>query len=233
MDTLEDRLNRIRERIAIAATAAGRSPEDVTLIAVSKTYPPEAVREAEAAGQLVFGENRVQEALAKIPELSSRLTWHLIGHLQSNKIRKALPHFALFHGVDSVDLATAINRIAEEDGHRPAILLEVNLAGEASKFGFKPEALETEIEKLMELPRLEIRGLMGMAPIVEKPEEARPYFARLRELRDRLNESHRLSLTELSMGMSGDFEAAIREGATLVRVGTAIFGNRTRAQNPE
>ena len=233
MDTLEDRLNHIRERIATAATQAGRSPEDVTLIAVSKTYPPEAVREAEAAGQLVFGENRVQEALSKIPELSSRLSWHLIGHLQSNKIRKALPHFALFHGVDSLDLATAINRIAAEDGHRPGILLEVNIAGEASKFGFKPEALDAEIERLLELPRLEIRGLMGMAPIVEKPEDARPYFARLREIRDRLNETHRLSLTELSMGMSGDFEAAILEGATFVRVGTAIFGNRPRAQSPQ
>lgn len=227
MDTIEDRLNHIRERIATAATQAGRSPEDVTLIAVSKTYPPEIIREAEAAGQWVFGENRVQEALVKIPELSSRLTWHLIGHLQSNKIRKALPHFALFHGVDSLDLATAINRIAAEDGHRPGVLLEVNVASEASKFGFKPETLEAEIEKLMELPRLEIRGLMGMAPIVEKPEDARPYFARLRELRDHLNEKFRLSLTELSMGMSGDFEAAILEGATLVRVGTAIFGSRS------
>jgi len=134
----------------------------------------------------------------------------------------------LFHGVDSVELAAAMNRIAAEDGHRPSILLEVNVAGEASKFGFQPEALEAGIERLLELPRLEIRGLMGMAPIVEKPEDARPYFARLRELRDRLNETHRLTLTELSMGMSGDFEAAILEGATLVRVGTAIFGNRAR-----
>lgn len=228
MPNLSDRLNRIRDRLTAAATQAGRDPAEVTLIAVSKTYPPEMIREAEAAGQLVFGENRVQEALAKIPELSSRLSWHLIGHLQSNKIRKVLPHFELFHGIDSVDLATAMSRIAVEDGHRPAILLEVNIAGEASKFGFDPKALDVEIERLLELSRLEIRGLMGMAPIVEKPELARPYFAKLRELRDRLNEVHGLSLTELSMGMSGDFEAAILEGATLIRVGSAIFGDRSK-----
>ena len=228
MTSIADRFQLIRDRMAAAAAQAGRAADDVTLVAVSKTYPPEFIRAAEAEGQVVFGESRIQEAMVKIPELSSRLRWHFIGHLQSNKIRKALPLFELFHSVDSVELAEGINRIAAEEGFHPQVLLEVNIAGEASKFGFKPEQLDAEIERLLALPRLEIRGLMGMAPVVEKSDEARPYFAQLREIRDRLNSTHRLGLTELSMGMSGDFEAAILEGATLVRVGSALFGERPK-----
>lgn len=226
MQSLSERLQEVRGRIAEAADAVGRDPLDIQLVAVSKTYPPENVREAIDAGLDTFGESRVQEALAKIPELPGHLHWHFIGHLQKNKIRKALPHFELFHGVDGFETARQMDRIAGEEGCRPRVLLEVNLAGEGSKFGFKAEELESGIEELLELPRLEVEGLMGMAPIVKEPTEARPWFAGLRELRDRLALTSGVPLTTLSMGMTGDFEAAIAEGATIVRIGSAIFGPR-------
>ena len=180
-----------------------------------------------AAGQTLFGENRVQEARAKMPLVSSRARWHFIGHLQKNKVRQALPVFEMLHSIDSLDLAREVQRIAEEDGQRPRVLLEVNVAGEASKFGFKPAALEAELETLIaEMPRLESLGLMAIPPFSSKAEDSRRYFAALRELRDGLQEKLRVGLPELSMGMSGDYEVAIEEGATLVRVGTAIFGER-------
>jgi PLP dependent protein len=226
---LTQRLEAVTEQIELSLQRAGRPPEDCELVAVSKRHPAEIVRQAAQAGQLLFGESRVQEATAKIPLCPGRLRWHFIGHLQKNKIRKALPHFELFHGVDSLDLAEEINRIATDVGERPRILLEVNTSGEASKFGFQPEQLRAQLEDLLELPRLEVQGLMTMAPVVPKPEMARPYFARLRELRDHLQENFGLSLPTLSMGMSGDFAEAILEGSTLVRVGTAIFGERPQA----
>lgn len=226
MSDIARNLDQIRERIARAAESVGRRPEDIQLVAVSKTHPPETIREAIDAGQAVFGENRVQDALPKIDALPPETIWHFIGHLQSNKVRKALGQFALFHGVDNVDLARQMDRIAGELGLEARILLEVNVSGEESKFGFAPEALPAALEALTALPRLRIEGLMTMAPYAENPESARPHFARLRELRDALARTAGLPLAQLSMGMSGDFEQGIAEGATIVRVGSAIFGER-------
>ena len=220
----------VRERIADAARRAGRMAGEIELVAVSKTHPPDAVRAVAEAGQEVFGESRVQEARAKIPLLPGRLRWHFIGHLQKNKIRQALPLFELFHSVDSLELAGQFHRIAEEDGLRPQVLLEVNVAGESTKFGFSPEGVEAQLEELLALDRLDIVGLMGMAPFDPEPEHSRPYFQRLRELRDRLESHAGVGLPRLSMGMSGDYLVAIEEGATLVRVGSAIFGARSGKQ---
>jgi len=225
---IDERLAGVRARMAEASRKAGRKPEETELVAVTKTHPPEEIQEAIAAGQTLFGENRVQEARAKMPLVSSRARWHFIGHLQKNKVRQALPVFEMLHSVDCLALARDVQRIAEEDGQRPRVLLEVNVAGEGSKFGFKPAALEQELEVLIaEMPRLDVGGLMAIPPFAPKAEDSRKYFAALRELRDRLQAQLRVGLPELSMGMSGDYEVAIEEGATLVRVGTAIFGERT------
>ena len=227
MNNLEHRLAAVRENVAAAARRSGRLADDVELVAVSKTHPPESIREVAEAGQVVFGESRVQEARAKISLLASRLRWHFIGHLQKNKIRAALPCFELFHGVDSLE---QFQRIADEEGQRPKVLLEVNVAGEATKFGFKPEALEAQMEAIVALGRLEVAGLMAMAPFAPEAENSRPYFRQLRELRDRLEREAGVGLPQLSMGMSGDYVVAVEEGATLVRVGSAIFGTRSGKQ---
>ncbi len=224
--SLPDRLSAIRWKIAEAAARAARPAADITLVAASKSHPPEAVRDALAAGQTVFGESRVQEARAKIPLVPGRARWHFIGHLQKNKIRHALPLFELFHGVDSAEIAGDIQRIAAELGTSPDVLLEVNVAGEGSKFGFSPDRLRAQMESLLALDRLNIIGLMCLPPPQPRAELARPYFAALRELRDRLQTEFHVPLPQLSMGMSGDFTEAVEEGATLVRVGTAIFGAR-------
>src|SRR5438093_10124533 len=228
MSSILDNLERVREQIAEAAAKAGRDVKDVELVAISKTHPAQKVREAVEAGQTLFGESRVQEARAKIPELSSNLRWHFVGHLQKNKVRQALPVFELIHSVDSFALAKEINRIADEDGMHPRILLEVNVAGEGSKFGFKPETVRAEMESLLALPRLSIEGLMIIPPLAEEAEASRTFFVQLRELRDALEKEFDLKLPRLSMGMTNDFTVAIEEGATLVRVGTAIFGERQR-----
>ncbi len=178
------------------------------------------------AGQAVFGESRVQEARAKIPAVAGRARWHFIGHLQKNKVRHALPLFELLHGVDSLELAKDVNRIADEVGAHPRVLLEINVAGEGSKFGFGPEKLREQMEELLGLGRLNIEGLMCIPPPQPKAEMARKYFVALRELRDRVQTEFRVPLPQLSMGMSGDYEVAVEEGSTLVRVGTAIFGER-------
>jgi len=227
MSPIVEKLAALRAEISESAIKAGRDPSSVELIAISKTHPPHIIQEAIDAGQLIFGENRVQEARAKIPLLPSKARWHLVGHLQKNKIRHALPLFDLFHGVDSLELARDINRIAGEMGLFPKILLEVNVADEATKFGFKPDMLRAEIGEVLTLDRVQIEGLMTIAPIVEEPEDARQYFAALRELRDELQREAGAPLPHLSMGMSSDFTAAIQEGATMVRVGTAIFGPRS------
>ncbi len=226
MTDLDRNLAAVHERIAAATARAGRAPGSVELIAVTKTFPAEVVRAAWEAGQSLFGENRVQEAAAKIPDLPGGARWHLIGHLQKNKVRRALPLFELLHSIDSRDLAEAVDRIAAEEGLFPRVLLEVNVAGEASKFGFAPDALERELDALLALPRLQIEGLMTIAPFADDPELARPHFRALRALRDRLAARTGLPFGTLSMGMSGDFEIAVEEGATLVRVGSAIFGSR-------
>jgi len=226
MPSIAENLESVRATIAEAARRAGREPSMVELIAVSKTHPPEMIREAMEAGQEAFGENRVQEAMIKIPSLPGILQWHLIGHLQSNKIRKALPLFQLIHGVDSVELARDMDRIAGETGTHPRVLLEVNVSGEASKHGFSPESLEKELLALLAMPRLQVEGFMTMAPLAAESESSRPYFEALRELRDRMAIMAGIPLDTLSMGMSGDYRVAVEEGATLVRVGSAIFGNR-------
>lgn len=223
------RREEIRRRMDAAALRAGRAPSEVSLVAVSKTQPAEAVRELFEAGQGVFGENRVQELLAKAPLLPGAVRWHLIGHLQKNKIRKVLPAVELIHGVDSLELARDIDRIAAELGLFPRVLLEVNVAGERTKFGFAPDAVRASLDDLLSLPRVQVEGLMAIPPAVDQPGDARPFFAALRMLRDDLAVRSGVPLATLSMGMSGDFESAIAEGATLVRVGTALFGPRPRA----
>jgi pyridoxal phosphate enzyme (YggS family) len=199
-------------------------------VAITKTHPAEKVREAVEAGHTVFGESRVQEARAKIPELPSNLRWHFVGHLQKNKIRHALPLFELFHGIDSLALAQEMDRIAAGEGEHPRVLLEVNTAGEGSKFGFNAETLRAEIGSLLALPRLSIEGLMCIPPLAEEAEASRKFFVQLRELRDSLEKEFDVNFPHLSMGMTQDFSIAVEEGATLVRVGTAIFGERPKRQ---
>lgn len=221
-------LEMVRSEIAEAERLSHRAPGSVELVAVSKSHPVEIIREAIEAGQAVYGENRVQEAKAKIPELPARLRWHMIGHLQTNKVRQALPLFEMVHGVDSVGLLRDISRVSSELGSFPRVLLQVNVAGEASKFGFSPQALLAQIEEISRVDRIQLEGLMTIPPLTPTPEQARPYFARLRELRERLEREFRFPLPHLSMGMSSDYRVAIEEGATIVRIGTAIFGERKR-----
>lgn len=218
----------LRERIAAACARAGRDPASVTLMAVSKNQPPEAVRAALDAGLTCFGENRVQEAKAKIPLCPGRARWQMIGHLQSNKCRDAVALFEMIQSVDSLALAQELNRQCEKAAKTMPILLEVNVAGEASKFGYPPPALLAEFKALAALPRLEVHGLMTIAPYTPTPERVRPVFRRLRELRTECEQLLGAPLPVLSMGMSGDFEVAVEEGATLVRIGTALFGPRSR-----
>ena len=228
MTTIAENLEAVRSVIATAAGKAGRRVDDVALVAVTKTHPPEAVAEAMSAGQLLFGESRVQEARAKVPLLPGRAHWHFIGHLQRNKIRHALAlGFELLHGIDSLEIARDLDRVASEAGAHPSVLLEVNVAGESSKFGFSPAKLRAQMEELLALARLQIEGFMTIAPFAPDAEASRPHFVALRELRDQVEKEFRASLPQLSMGMSGDYGVAIEEGATLVRVGTAIFGARS------
>ncbi|MEI6072976.1 MAG: YggS family pyridoxal phosphate-dependent enzyme [Verrucomicrobiae bacterium] len=226
MPAIAHNLELILGRIRSAAERAGRDPASIRLVAVSKTHPEESVREASDAGQRAFGESKVQEAASKIALLPTALEWHFVGHLQTNKIRRALPLFQLFHGVDNSGLAGQMDRLAGECGTFPRVLLEVNVSGEGTKFGFTPDALRSAIGPLLELPRVRVAGLMTMAPYSDDPESARPFFAALRRLRDELEQQTGTALPELSMGMSGDFEAAVAEGSTIVRVGSAIFGER-------
>lgn len=227
MNEVAHNVERIRERIRAAAFRAGRRPENVTLVAVSKAIEPERIEAAVAAGQTLFGESKVQEARAKIPLVSQRARWHLVGHLQTNKAREAVAFFALIHSVDSIKLAVELNKWAEHAGKVQAVLLEVNASGETSKFGLKPEDLGAALSEINRLSRLEVQGLMTIAPFFEDTEKTRPSFRRLRELRDEAG------LRELSMGMTHDFEVAIEEGATMVRIGTAIFGERKRHEPAE
>jgi pyridoxal phosphate enzyme (YggS family) len=226
MVSIAENLERVREQIAQAAAKAGRDVKDVELVAITKTHPAEKVREAVEAGQILFGESRVQEARAKIPELTSNIRWHFVGHLQKNKVRQALPLFEMIHSVDSLALAQDINRIAEEEGLYPRVLLEVNVAGEASKFGFAPDGLREQMEALLTLLRLSIEGLMCIPPLAVESKDSRKFFVEVRELRDSLEKEFNMKLPQLSMGMTQDFSIGIDEGATLVRVGTAIFGER-------
>jgi pyridoxal phosphate enzyme (YggS family) len=226
MNSVARNLEHVREQIANAAAKSGRSSDDAELVAITKTHPADKVREAIDAGQNLFGESRVQEARAKIPLLPSNLRWQFVGHLQKNKVRHALPLFELFHSVDSFALAREMNRVADEDGMYPRVLLEVNVSGEGSKFGFDPGTLRVEFEPLLDLHRLSVEGLMTIPPLSMEPEMSRKFFVQLRELRDALEKEFTVKLPHLSMGMTNDFPIAVEEGATLVRVGTAIFGER-------
>ena len=227
--TISANLLDVRARLARAAQRVSRDPSLIRLVAVSKTHPIDAVRAASLAGQIEFGENRVQEALQKI-SLSSdtAITWHLVGHLQSNKARKAATVFACIHSIDSVDLLERVDSAALEAGHQPDMLVQVDLAGEPTKHGATLEILLPLFEAAAACRAARVTGLMVLPPFATDPEETRPYFARLREIREELGRRGVPSsmLQELSMGMSHDFEIAIEEGATLVRVGTAIFGDR-------
>jgi hypothetical protein len=228
--SIADNVARVRERIAAACARAGRSPDDVRLIAVSKTHPASAIREAFAAGITLFGENRVQEFAAKAPELAGvDAEFHLIGHLQSNKAAKAAELFNAIDSVDSAKLAERLNAAAEKLGKTLPILLEVNVGREAAKSGFAPDSGELEelLTKTTDLRDLSIRGLMAIPPHTDDPNGSRPYFRKLHDLRGRLAKQFPgVNLNELSMGMSHDYEIAIEEGSTCVRVGTAIFGER-------
>ncbi|HEY1082886.1 MAG TPA: YggS family pyridoxal phosphate-dependent enzyme [Prosthecobacter sp.] len=228
MSEIADRLQEIRSRLAAAEQRSGRAPGQVDLLAVSKTYPVEVIQQAADAGQVLFGENRVQEVVLKQPQLPSKLHWHLIGPLQSNKVRKVLPLVQMLHAVDSVDIARDINRIAGELGLHPQILLEINLAAESSKHGFTAQAIREKLEELYSLDRLYIQGVMCIPPFDPVAEKSRRYFVQLREVRDELEKLGGAPLPVLSMGMSHDFEVAVEEGATIVRVGSAIFGARAK-----
>ena len=222
-------LNRIRQRLEAACARAGRQPDAVTLLAVTKDQPPEKVCAAAGLGLTLFGENKVQEAKAKIPLCPGHLRWQMIGHLQSNKCRDAVSLFEMIGSVDSLHLAQEISKRAGQTGRTMPILLEANLAGEASKFGYRPEQLLADLPQLLALPRLEIRGLMTVPPWKPDPEQVRPAFRQARELKERCEQILGAPLPHLSMGMSADFEVAIEEGATVIRVGTALFGPRPQA----
>lgn len=221
-----DNLAGIQQQISTACARAGRDAQSVMLLAVSKTHPAETIAEAVNSGQVFFGENKVQEARAKIPLSPGRARWHFIGHLQSNKVRDAVELFEMIQSVDSLNLAREISKRCEQAAKQMPILLEVNVAGESSKFGYKPEQLLAELKELNSLPRIAVQGLMTVPPFATEPQKSRPHFRRLRELKSQCEQILGAPLPHLSMGMSGDFEIAIEEGATIVRVGTALFGAR-------
>jgi pyridoxal phosphate enzyme (YggS family) len=223
-------IDAVRRRIHAAAHRAHRSPDDITLVAVSKTFPADHVRDAAGAGHRHFGENRVQEGLDKIAVLTDLgLTWHLIGHLQSNKAKKAVTAFAWIHSIDSLDLLRKVDAAASAAGVRPNVLVQVDLAHEATKHGADTGEVRDLVHAALDAKSLDLRGLMIVPPFPDDPEDSRPWFKQLRELRDGLVAGGAPAdrLAELSMGMSHDYEVAIEEGATIVRIGTAIFGRRT------
>jgi pyridoxal phosphate enzyme (YggS family) len=227
MSEIEGNLREIRDRLHRTCATGGRDPSSVRLVAVSKTFPAADIREALAAGQRCFGESKLQEAEPKIAGLPAGLEWHFIGRVQRNKVRKILPLFGCVHAVDSLKLAVYMDGVAGEMGLRPEVFLQVDQAGEETKGGFTPDALREAMPALAALANLRIVGLMSIPPAAENPEESRPWFRRLRELRDDLRAEFSTELPDLSMGMSGDFEIAVQEGATHVRVGSSIFGKRT------
>lgn len=226
MSDVAENLEEIHANILAACERSGRDVADVTLIAVAKTFSAERVREAFDAGQIDVGENRLQEAESKIPLLPSSMRWHYIGQLQRNKVRKVLPLFAMVHSIDSLRLAQYTNEVARDLGLFPQVFLQVNHAGEESKTGFSLDELHQQWGALLQLDRLEIVGLMTVPPAVDDPEDSRPWFASLRHLRDELSRGMTTPLPYLSMGMSGDYVVAIEEGATHIRVGSAVFGTR-------
>ena len=232
MKSLAEILNEVGNNIAAACGRAGRDPSEVEIVAVTKTHGPDVVREAWEAGLRTIGENKVQEAAWKKPLCADGPDWHLIGHLQKNKVRHALELFSTFHSVDSVALLERIQRVAQEIGARPNILLEVNMSGERSKDGMRPEDVPAAVECALSCPDLTLEGFMTMAPFVpaDKVEETRPVFAGLRKLRDTMEERFGAAFPRLSMGMSNDYRIAVEEGATWIRLGTILFGERPKVK---
>lgn len=226
---ISENMKNIEKNIAAAAVKAGRAPEEVQLISVSKTMPVELLREAYEAGARDFGENKVQELCDKYEQLPEDIRWHMIGHLQTNKVKYIIGKTALIHSVDSLHLAEEIEKEAVKHHCEADILLEVNIAGEESKYGLKPEDVSAEAEKISRLPHVHIRGLMTVAPAAEDPENSRVFFRRLKQLSVDIAAKNidNVSMNVLSMGMSGDYETAVEEGASYVRVGTGIFGHRS------
>lgn len=229
---LAENVEAIEKRIHAACARAGRARDSVTLLAVSKTHPPETIGEAANLGLTFFGENKIQEAKAKIPNCPGKARWHFIGHLQSNKCRDAVELFEMIQSVDSLAIAQEINKRAEQAAKTMPILLEINVAGEGSKFGYQPERMLADLKEINALPRLEIQGLMAVPPFTPVAEKSRPHFQKLRELKQQAEAVLGAPMPHLSMGMSGDFEIAIEEGATIVRVGTALFGERQYRKEP-
>ena len=218
----------IRQRMTAAAERSGRNPENVHLMAVSKTVPPERVQQAIKAGITWFGENYVQEAREKIPAVGQNVSWHMIGHLQTNKVKYVVHLFDWIHSVDRIELARELDKRAAQNQRTLKVLIEVNVSGEVSKSGAEPSRVLELVRQISVMPNLNVQGLMTMPPFFENPEEARPYFVALRRLRDKIEGENipGVQMKELSMGMTGDFEVAIEEGATIIRVGRAIFGER-------
>jgi hypothetical protein len=227
MDTvLEQNLSKVRERLAAACARAGRGPDEVMLLPVSKTVNPDLIAVAARLGLSVFGESRVQEARSKIPLCPGHLTWHFIGHLQTNKVREAVRLFEQIHAVDSIRLLEALDRACQDEGKRLPVYLEVNVSGEPSKFGLRPEDVPPVLAASNRFFSVEVKGLMTIPPFSKEAEAARPFFRKLREWRDQWRQATGMPLAELSMGMSHDFEIAAEEGATCVRLGTILFGAR-------
>ena len=228
MKSIQSAIREVEDKISAACKRVGRSPQEVTLIAVSKTMPVEAIREAMECGMIEFGENRPQELRDKQAEITEDLHWHMIGSLQTNKLKYVIGKTVLIHSVDSVHLACAIHEMSEKKGLTTEILLEINIAGEESKHGISPEALEDTVREISKLSCVKIRGLMTVAPYTENSEENRVYFKQMKQLMVDINSKNidNVYMDMLSMGMTGDYEVAIEEGATLVRVGTGIFGHR-------
>jgi hypothetical protein len=225
--SIEERFQAIQARIVEACRREGRDPAEINLVAVSKKQPPEVIREAAACGISVFGENRVQELEQKVPLCPDGLTWHLVGHLQSNKAGRAVELFDAIHSIDSLKLLEKVNAAAEEAGRTVSVFLQVSVSGEASKFGLAPDAVSPVLEASVKLMNVDIIGLMTMPPHTPEPEGAAPFFEALRELRDRLRADTGFPLEDLSMGMSHDFHIAITEGANWIRIGTALLGARS------
>lgn len=223
-------LNSVRQRVAAACDRAGRDASSVTLVTVAKGQPAEMVCAAAQLGLSLFGENRVQEAKAKIGLCPARLRWHLIGHLQSNKCRDAVHFFAMIQSVDSLSLALEINKWADKSAKTMPVLIEVNVAGESSKFGYAPDKVLAELREINALPRIEVHGLMTVAPFAREAEKVRPVFRRLRELKRECEDLLGAPLAHLSMGMSDDFEVAVEEGATMIRLGSAVLGPRAASK---
>lgn len=225
---LADSLEQVRDRIFRVCESADRDPGEITIMAVTKTVGPDDIQEAVERGLRVFGENRVQEALEKIPRCPGNIEWHFIGHLQSNKVRAAVARFEMIHSIDSWKLLEAVNAAAQEHGRSMPVCLQVNVAGESSKHGYAPDDLSATLDRIGELGYVDVVGLMTIPPFTPDPSDARPHFKRLCALRESARHDYGLSLDVISMGMSHDFEIAIEEGSTCIRLGATLFGERKR-----